>query len=138
MPIGETLVEIANGFEPEVAFTAPYGVAIPVSMAPFPSSTEEIRGTPVEDDLDDPRIWPKDVMIDSEDRVCAAGLDDVVYLVTGSGRSIRSAFAPAYKWLKDARMPHRQYRIDLAETLEKRLEQLQAWGYFREGALHAA
>jgi len=138
MPIGETLFEIATGEQPKVRFTAEYGAAIPVSIAPFPSSTEEARGTPIEDDLEDPRIWPKDVMVDAQDRLVVAGLDDVVYLVTGTGSSIEAAFAPAYRWLRTARMPHRQYRIDLVETLAPRLEQLQDWGYFREPARGAA
>lgn len=133
MPLGETFYDLATGREPEVTYRAAWGAAIPVSMAPYPAKMEHERGTPVVDEiLDDPQIWPLDVMVDEQDRVVVAGVDGVIYVVTGVGDTISESLGQCYRWLEGARMPDRGWRVDLIETLEKRYRKLQQLGYLRE------
>jgi phosphoribosylamine--glycine ligase len=133
MPIAETFYAVATGGTlPEVRFVGKVGAAIPVSMAPYPSAMQHERGTPIVDEiLDDPDIWPADVMLDRAERVVVAGSDGMIYLVTGVGDTIEAAFAPCYRTLNKARMPDIGYRVDLVETLGRRFTHLQRLGYLR-------
>ena len=133
MPIGETLMAIAEGTDPAVAFRAPIGAAIRVSVPPYPTGDpKNARGERVVDSiLDDPQIWPGDVMLDEQERLIIGGIDAVAYVVAGIGETSDSSLATCYRWLKTARLPDRQYRNDLAETLPKRLRDLERIGMLR-------
>jgi len=140
MPIGETLIAIAEGTDPAIALRDAVGAAIRVSVPPYPTGDpKNCRGERVVDPiLDDPQLWPGDVMLDEQERLVLGGVDGVAYIVAGIGGTAESALGMCYRWLAQARLPDRQYRNDLAETLPKRLRDLQRIGYLTERSRRAA
>ena len=130
MPIGETLLQIAEGEEPEIDLDPRMGAAVRVSVPPYPAGDPaKARGTPVVDDiLDQENLWPGDVM-EVEGKLQVAGVDGVVYIVTGLGRTPKDAYQECYDWLDDARLPDRQYRCDLADRVSEELPKLVHLGY---------
>jgi len=131
MPIGETLDALAHGDIPHVSLTPGVGAAIRVAVPPYPSGdASTARGTPVVDDiLDDPMIYPGDVMRDEDTgRLVIAGSDAVAYEVAATGPSADRAYAACYDWLSDSRLPDRMYRYDLIQFTATRLAKLREVG----------
>lgn len=139
MPLGETLYEIAEGDVPDVSLHPGVAAAVRVSVPPYPAGDAAIaKGCPIVDDiLDDPAIWPCDVMLD-DDRLVITGSDASAYVVTGKGPTLRDAYGACFKKLEKSRLPDRQWRNDLIEYATPRLEQLRTWGFFRTTGRQAA
>ena len=131
MPIGKTLRKIAEDEDLIVDMDPHLAAAVRVSVPPYPSGDpSKARGTPVVDDiLDQENLWPGDVMLTDDDELQVAGVDGVVYIVTGLGSTPKEAYESCYGWLEDARLPDRQYRIDLADRVTEELPKLVRLGY---------
>ena len=131
VPLGDLFDALADGHVPAVRWKPGVGVAIRVSVPPYPhGNPAEARGLPIVDDiLDDPNIWVGDVMRDEDtDKLVIAGADAVAYVVTAVGPTAREAYTEAYRWLAESRLMDRQYRSDLIAYTQERLGRLQAVG----------
>jgi len=129
MPLGETFQALAEGTIPRVATRSTLAAAVRVSVPPYPSGDpKQARGVPVVDDiLDDPALWPGDVYLTEEGDLEVSGADAVVYIVTALGTTPERAYRGCYDWLATARLPNRQYRVDLLDRVAEALPRVHRW-----------
>jgi phosphoribosylamine-glycine ligase len=135
--LGKFLLSIASG-KPEVKFKDGFGTAIRLSLPPYPYEAKDeplmrkvygpTKGIPIGIDFKQKFNLPLQVY--SEDgKYFNAGLDNLVAEISGYGKTIEEASELAYKRAKDARIPDRQMRTDMAANAAKRMKMFQSVGY---------
>lgn len=132
----DVFLAMARGEVPTLRLASRVGAAVHVSVPPFPAhDATQAKGHRLVDDVrDDPQVWLYDVLVDPEERLVCAGVDGGVYVVAGTGPSVRDAVEACYDWLAESRLPQRQYRTDLYPHVRKRLAGLQKLGYLQDAA----
>lgn len=119
---GELMATLARGDKPkEMALKRGFGTALRLSVPPYPS--EEFKhagGIPIRgwEKEHRPNLFFYEVMLDEKKKFVTSPAYGAVAAITGYGDSIQEGFEVPYRLAKAARIPEKQYRTDVVETLD--------------------
>lgn len=86
---------------------------------------------PYDTDIDDfDHIWPLDVMMTHQGQLVCSGFDGIILEITGSNSSLENLWSDIYDIAESLKIPNKQYRTDVLENAQNRIEQLTEIGYF--------
>jgi hypothetical protein len=137
MPAGEFLLALAEGRTPLLLPSNEWGGSLRLSTPPYPHSEDapETEGLPIIGlDLEDPTIWPLDVM-KTGDRLSISGFDGIVCEVSGAEDGLADCWHTIYNKAEAIEIPEVQYRTDVFQDVVMRLEQLADLGLVDEDDL---
>lgn len=129
--LGEMLSELANGTLSELPVArAEFGIAVRLSVPPYPhrKADKRDRGMPIKFPDSPANFFLTDVYLNNDMFLWAAS-DGVLAKVTARAKSIKEARARVYKLVRSVRAQGLQYRTDIGLDLDKKISQLENWGY---------
>lgn len=131
-PLTDLLFETATGSRKTMALGMGYGIAVRLSVPPWPMRNinrtdygEPILGI---DEKTLPHLFLTDVYRDGDTYHVAAG-DGIILKATARHPSISLARKRVYELLKAIRVGSPQYRTDIGERVPTELEALRGWGW---------
>jgi len=133
-PLFDYLYGIATQQKDSFNFHDGYGMAVRMSVSPFPN-TENVndwKGVRVVDIPSEARrhVWLADTMLDEEQKESLAGVDGVIGCVTSRGSSVRECQRRAYRTLNNISLTDDiQFRKDIGNDVEEKKQQLVDWGW---------
>lgn len=138
MPIGEFLYGLVTGTLKKFKAKSGFQVGIRAVVPPFPYGGE-IKG-PAADSRDAVILFKKPNLegIHIEDAKVVngewlvAGESGVVFVVVGSGQTMKQAQQQAYSRINNILIPNMFYRDDIGERWFEESDKLHNWGYLRE------
>jgi phosphoribosylamine-glycine ligase len=129
-PIDEFLAKCARGELPTIRPSYKWTGAVRVSIPPYPYDVDakQTAGRPL-DLKPDENIWLLDVKYDGK-KLVTAGVDGVICEVTGIADNLAELGKGIYKRIGNLKIGDKQYRTDLIEVANQRLNQLRKANYF--------
>lgn len=121
--LGELFAKLARGDKPkEMVMKSGFGAALRISTPPYPS--EEFRpkpGLPINGFTREDRdhVFFYEVRLNEKDQLVTSGSGGAVAAVTAHGESIWSSMTKAQQMAEAAKVPDKQYRLDLIEELNR-------------------
>jgi phosphoribosylamine--glycine ligase len=131
LPMGASFHMMTEGRDPAIHLIGPIAAGVRVTLPPYPhEDCSSLHGTPILDALlDHEEIWPADIALTPDEQLVAAGVDGLLAVVTGTGRTVSSACDSVYATLAGWRTSELQYRTDLDTVVRSRLRNVQRAGY---------
>lgn len=129
-PLGDLLFETASGFRREMALASGYGIAVRITIPPWPVRLPDNSdyGEPVLG-IDEKHSFLCDVYCEQGSRYYTAGGDGVLLKVTARHQQLNLARKRAYRLADAVRVGGKQYRTDIGERVPKELTDLRAMGW---------
>ena len=133
-PLFDFLYNIATRQGKEVSYYKEYGIAVRLSVQPYPSKQDcdELKGLQFLQVPDEAKkhFWFSDVMLNKEqDEVCA-GVDGVLGCGTARGETVRECKRRVYRTIKNIVLHQDvQYRRDIGEDVEQKISRLKEQGW---------
>lgn len=122
-----------KGFQGE--FHTGFASSQRLTIPPFPYAsrdllTEMAKEVPIEGKLANlPWFWAEDVRLEEDKKLCCAGADGILGVITGQGATVGEAVSKVYRRLKSMKVgAYMQYRLDGAKRPLAALETLKKWG----------
>lgn len=123
----------AQGFKGE--FKPGFASSQRLSIPPYPYAGRELlanfaKEVPIEGTLEAlPWFWAEDVRLGDDGKLCCAGSDGILGVVTGQGATVGEAVSRVYRQLKSMKVgAYMQYRLDGAKRPLTAMETLKKWG----------
>lgn len=120
--LGELMASLARGDKPkEMALKRGFASALRVSVPPYPSEEfKHVGGIPIRgwEKEHRPNLFFYEVMLDDQNRFVTAPAYGAVAAITGHGNTIEESFETPRYLAKLAKIPEKQYRTDIVETLD--------------------
>lgn len=127
------LYGIASGHLEEAKLSDSYGIAVRMSVAPYPSKgdAEKWKGAQLLalSKESGKHVWLMDVMR-SDGLEVIAGTDGILGCVTAWGTSVKECQRRAYRTVRNICLSDDiQYRTDIGEGAEEKIKKLTEWGW---------
>lgn len=129
--ITKLLYGIATGSKDFGEFTSDYGIAVHLSVPPYPTPFGVIEGVPVfgVNASNAKHIWWGDAKKNGSGYE-SAGLSGSLLHVVARGRGVDECRRRVYRTISNLTVPQVQYRTDIGLRVNKSEKQLTTWGYF--------
>ena len=119
--VGRLLSDLARGQARQMPLKRDVAFALRVLVPPEPDGRYP-RGLPIQGvKFGDPHVWLLDVMIDRDGELVTAGVDGVVAVVTGTGRTVEDARRQVFRRVHELRIPNMIYRVDAGERAARQM-----------------
>lgn len=134
--LGDFLVEVANGQATEVVMDKAFGMALTLSVSPYPLDSGkkwnykafEITGNRRIVGVPEGHFFPYDVKRE-KDEYRTAGILGLVGYLSYAGSGLSAVNDLVYKKVKEIEIADLQYRVDGAERAKKDIPKLKAYGF---------
>jgi len=120
-----------GGIVVDTKMDAEYGVAVDISVPPFPNKEKAKGGMEIEG-IDPENAWRECFLYDAQmvdDHMVTAGINGDIGAVLGKGYTLRGAWENAMEAVKKVKAPNLQYRNDLESSTGKRYRKLKEGGW---------
>ena len=129
-PAADVFFEVASGTKKEITIGTDFLTAVRVSVPPWPYTTVNGRQpTMIEgiNEQNEKHIFFNHV-VKEDDKYVGTG-NGLLMSVTAKGRSIRETRNRAYRTIHNLSIPDIQYRTDIGQGVDIKVELLKTWGY---------
>ena len=120
-----------NGFQTE--FYDGFASSQRITIPPFPYADKELLNAMAKDILIKNKLedfWMEDVYMDDKGNIRCAGSDGIIGVVAERGNSLGGSVGNVYRKIDKLKIgSYIQYRTDLGKSQNKRMKQLQEWGF---------
>jgi len=128
------LYNIATRQGKEVSYYKEYGIAVRLSVQPYPSKQDcdELKGLQFLQVPDEAKkhFWASDVMKNKEEDEVCAGVDGVLGCSTARGETVRECQRRVYRTIKNIVIhPDVQFRGDIGKGVEQDISKLKEQGW---------
>jgi len=120
-----------NGFQTE--FYDGFASSQRITIPPFPYADKQLLNAMAKDILIKNKLedfWMEDVYMDDKGNIRCAGSDGIIGVVAERGNSLGGSVGNVYRKIDKLKIgSYIQYRTDLGKSQNKRMKQLQEWGF---------
>ena len=131
--LGETLYRLAFDGIKRIKASPDWLVATRVSIPPYPfPMTEQLNKSVSVSGIDENNLrhaWLRDILKDEEGNYFSAGSDGYLMTVSARGLTPQKAFRRTYRTIGNLKIENSQYRLDLCDGLEDKLNKIKEWGF---------
>ena len=135
--LGKVIHDCAKGTLKEMDVRDEFGMAIRISVPPYPLESHSPGHAPVVRESKDKPVrnvplghsWLLDIKKEGKDELVTCGIDGAVLEITSAGKSVDAARNALYKMVKDVDLPDMQYRNDIGDRPKEQLKKLRLLGF---------